>query len=66
MLNGNGPAGGRKKGRRAGELYDAFAGESDEEQLLSESEKNEEEYRDDGPAVGEVGRGRSQSRGVEK
>lgn len=49
MLNGNGAAGGRKKGRRAGELYDAFAGESDEEQLLSESEGEEEHYRDEGP-----------------
>ena len=66
MLNGNGAASGRKKGRRAGELYDAFAGESDEEQLLSESEKNEEEYTDDGPAVGEADRGRSQSRDPEK
>lgn len=66
MVNGNGAASGRKKGRRAGELYDAFAGESDEEQLLNESEKNEEEYTDDGPAVGEAGRGRSQSREVEK
>ena len=40
----NGGADGRKKGQRAGELYDAFAGESDEEALLSD-----EEYRDDGP-----------------
>lgn len=58
----NGAAGGRKKGRRAGELYDAFAGESDEEQLLSESEGEEEHYRDEGPdneeeRGGEKGRG---------
>lgn len=30
----------RKRGRRAGELYDAFAGESDEESLLSEDEED--------------------------
>ena len=67
MLNDNGAVGGKRKGRRAGELYDAFAGESDEEQLLSESEKeDEEEYRDDGPASAEAGRGRSQSRQGEK
>ena len=58
MLNGGAGADG-KKGRRAGELYDAFAGESDEEQLLSESEA-EEEYRDDGPD--EIGRGRGKER----
>ena len=44
----NGGVGGKKKGRRAGELYDAFAGESDEEGLLSD--EDEEEYRDEGPA----------------
>lgn len=44
----NGGAGGKKKGRRAGELYDAFAGESDEEGLLSE--EDEDEYRDEEPA----------------
>jgi kexin len=38
----NGHAGGKKGKRRAGELYDAFAGESDEE-LFSE---DEEQYRD--------------------
>ncbi|KAL8680908.1 MAG: hypothetical protein Q9186_002920 [Xanthomendoza sp. 1 TL-2023] len=43
-----GTAGGRRPRRRAGELYDAFAGESDEEQLLSESEEEDEKaYRDD-------------------
>jgi kexin len=52
ILNGNGAGGGRKKGRRAGELYDAFAGESDEEKLLSESEGEEEDYRDEGPGHG--------------
>ncbi|KAF2259689.1 KEX1 protease precursor [Lojkania enalia] len=40
MLNG------RRRARRGGELYDAFAGESDEE-LLSESE-DEMPYRDEG------------------
>ena len=44
----NGGVGGKKKGRRAGELYDAFAGESDEEGLLSE--EDEHEYRDEEPA----------------
>ena len=44
----NGDAGGKRKARRAGELYDAFAGESDEEGLLSD--EDEEEYRDEGPA----------------
>lgn len=39
----NGGAGGRKGKRRAGELYDAFAGESDED-LFSDSE--DEGYRD--------------------
>lgn len=41
-----GAASGRRPRRRAGELYDAFAGESDEE-LLSESEEEEKAYRDD-------------------
>ena len=44
----NGRGGEKKKTRRAGELYDAFAGESDEEGLLSE--EDDEEYRDEGPA----------------
>lgn len=44
----NGGVGEKKKTRRAGELYDAFAGESDEEGLLSE--EDDEEYRDEGPA----------------
>ena len=39
-----GATGGRRPKRRAGELYDAFAGESDEEQLLSEGE---EDYEDE-------------------
>ena len=62
MLNGHTGVGGRKKGRRAGELYDAFAGESDEEQLLSESEA-EEEYKDEGPDDGR-GRGREREGGT--
>ena len=45
----NGGVGGKKKGRRAGELYDAFAGESDEEGLLSDDDEDEE-YRDEGLA----------------
>lgn len=49
----NGGVGGKKKGRRAGELYDAFAGESDEEGLLSE--EDDEEYRDEAPADREKG-----------
>ena len=44
----NGSAAGKKKARRAGELYDAFAGESDEEGLFSD--EDDEEYRDEGPA----------------
>ncbi len=43
-LNGNGAAGGRKGKKRAGELYDAFAGESDED-LFSDGE-DVEEYKD--------------------
>lgn len=42
-----GASSGRRPRRRAGELYDAFAGESDEEELLSESEAGEKAYRDD-------------------
>ena len=49
--------------RRAGELYDAFAGESDEEGLLSDDEENEEHYRDETATAGEE-RGRRQSREV--
>lgn len=66
MLNGNGAAGGKRKARRAGELYDAFAGESDEEQLLSESEEGEEEhYRDEGPISekGDSGKGEEMEAG---
>lgn len=45
-----GAASSRRPKRRAGELYDAFAGESDEEELLSDSDGEEEEeevYRDE-------------------
>lgn len=52
---GAGAGGAKRKGRRAGELYDAFAGESDEEGLLSDDEEDDEEYRDEGPA--EKGKG---------
>ena len=55
-----GAAGGRRPRRRAGELYDAFAGESDEELFLSDSEEEQKAYRDD-EADGE-GRGRDVSR----
>lgn len=55
-----GAASGRRPKRRAGELYDAFAGESDEEVLLSDSDGAEEAYRDD-EAEGED-RGRKASR----
>ena len=59
---------GRKPRRRAGELYDAFAGESDEEQLLSEDNDDEDDdehgdarredekmYKDRSPVRGEQG-----------
>ncbi|KAL8714898.1 MAG: hypothetical protein Q9220_001411 [cf. Caloplaca sp. 1 TL-2023] len=62
-----GAAGGRRPRRRAGELYDAFAGESDEEQLLSESEEEGKDYHDE--EVDSEGRGRKASResdGAEK
>lgn len=51
---------GRRPRRRAGELYDAFAGESDEEELLSDSDVDEKVYRDEEPENGD--RGRSTSR----
>lgn len=43
----NSAAGGRRTKRRAGELYDAFAGESDEEQLLSDGDEDEDEEQDE-------------------
>ncbi|KAL8672136.1 MAG: hypothetical protein Q9168_003380 [Polycauliona sp. 1 TL-2023] len=57
-----GTGGGRRPRRRAGELYDAFAGESDEEQLLSDSEDEDEKvaYRDQ--EAEDEGRGRRVSR----
>lgn len=59
----NGEKGGKRGKRRAGELYDAFAGESDEE-LLSESDGEGVEYRDAGPVGNEEEeRGRAVSRG---
>ena len=50
-----GAGNGKRTKRRAGELYDAFAGESDDEQLLSEDEEYEDEeekesYRDVAPS----------------
>ena len=61
-LNGGVAAKGGKGGkRRAGELYNAFAGESDEEGLLSDGDEGEGPgYRDEEP--GEE-RGRSKERG---
>ncbi|KAL8734221.1 MAG: hypothetical protein Q9166_001707 [cf. Caloplaca sp. 2 TL-2023] len=53
-------AGGWRPRRRAGELYDAFAGESDEDQLLSDSKEDEKAYRDD--EADSDGRGRKVSR----
>ena len=44
LRGGNGD---RRGKRRAGELYDAFAGESDEE-LFSDEEEPETEYKDEG------------------
>ena len=57
----NGTANGKRVKRRAGELYDAFAGESDEE-LLSDEEEPETEYKDEDPTPEEEERGRSSSR----
>jgi kexin len=45
MLNGAAGARRKARARRGGELYDAFAGESDED-LLSESEDGDAPYRD--------------------
>lgn len=42
-----GASSGRRPRRRAGELYDAFAGESDDEELLSDSDTGPKAYRDD-------------------
>ena len=51
----NGHAGGKKSKRRAGELYDAFAGESDEDnQLLSDEEDEDDEAYQDAPPANEV------------
>lgn len=64
----NGAAGGTRTKRRAGELYDAFAGESDEDnQLLSEEEDDDDEaYHDAPPAEKESEEGREQSVDNEK
>lgn len=42
----NGVASGKRTKRRAGELYDAFAGESDEDNQLLSDEEDEEAYHD--------------------
>ena len=61
-----GVAGGKRTKRRAGELYDAFAGGSEEEDevLLSDEDDGEgrKEYRDEAPEMSEEKRGRSQSK----
>jgi len=61
----NGAAGKKGKTRRAGELYDAFAGESDEEfsddAVFSDTE-GEEPYRDR-PMEGQDGQGVDERRG---
>ncbi|KAL8923605.1 MAG: hypothetical protein Q9208_004552 [Pyrenodesmia sp. 3 TL-2023] len=54
-----GASSGRRPRRRAGELYDAFAGESDEEELLSDSDTDEKSYRDDEAESGDRGRNTS-------
>ncbi|RAR14943.1 kex1 protease precursor [Stemphylium lycopersici] len=45
LLSGAGAGGRKKRAKRGGELYDAFAGESDED-LLSDDEGDEGPYRD--------------------
>ena len=63
----DGAVSGKRTKRRAGELYDAFAGgsETEDEALLSgdESENEGHGYSDSAPPSGEGVRGRSQSRG---
>lgn len=49
----NGDAGGKRTKRRAGELYDAFAGESDEDDQLLSDEDDEEAYHDTAPIAGQ-------------
>jgi kexin len=46
MLSGAAAGRSGRRARRGGELYDAFAGESDDEDLLSESEDGDAPYRD--------------------
>ena len=61
----NGVTSGHRTKRRAGELYDAFAGGSEEEDeglLSDEDEDDREGYRDEAPVAAEEKRGRSQSR----
>ena len=55
-------AGGRRIKKRAGELYDAFAGESDEE-ILSETEEG---YKDEEPEMEKQKRNRSPDQTSEK
>ena len=64
----NGVAGGKRPKRRAGELYDAFAGESDEDnQLLSdEDDEDDEAYHDAAPSKGETEKGKEREVDDEK
>ena len=60
-----GTSGRKRTKRRAGELYDAFAGGSEEEDeglLSDEDNEGKEGYRDEGLESAEDRRGRSQSR----
>lgn len=51
LMSGTAVNGRRKKNRRAGELYDAFAEGSDDEDVFSVGDEEEDErYRDDDPA----------------
>ncbi|KAL9016558.1 MAG: hypothetical protein Q9185_006095 [Variospora sp. 1 TL-2023] len=51
-----GASSGRRPRRRAGELYDAFAGESDDEEFLSDSDTGPKAYRDDEGGSDDEGR----------
>ncbi|KAG8526963.1 uncharacterized protein KY384_008392 [Bacidia gigantensis] len=63
----NGQTEGQRTKRRAGELYDAFAGGSEEEdESLLSDEDEVAAYRDEVPPEGDEKRGRSQSRGEDE
>ena len=62
-----GQVGGKRTKRRAGELYDAFAGGSEDEvEGLLSDEGEAEVYRDDAPDEFDEKRGRRQSRGEDE